>query len=40
MKKSLFNIILLVLLVTNLAMTAIIVFAIVPSVKNSNELVG
>lgn len=40
MKKSLFNIILLVLLVTNLAMTAIIVFAIVPSVKSSNELVG
>lgn len=40
MKKSLFNIILLVLLVTNLALTAIIVFAVVPAVKNSSDLVG
>lgn len=40
MKKSLFNIILLVLLVTNLALTVIIVFAVVPSVKNSSDLVG
>lgn len=40
MKKSLFNIILLVLLVTNIALTAIIVFALVPSVKSSNQLVS
>lgn len=39
MKKGLFNIILLVLLVTNLALTAIIVFAVVPAVMNSNEMV-
>ena len=39
MKKSIFNIILLVLLVTNLVLTAIIVFAVVPSVMSSNEMV-
>lgn len=40
MKKGLFNIILLVLLVTNIVLTAIIVFAVVPAMKNSNEMVG
>lgn len=39
MKKGLFNIILLVLLVTNLILTAIIVFAVVPSVMDSNDMV-
>ncbi len=39
MKKGIFNIILLILLVTNLALTAIIVFAVVPAMNNSNALV-
>lgn len=39
MKKGIFNVILIVLLVTNLILTAIIVFAVVPSVITSNEMV-
>ncbi len=40
MKKGLFNIILLVLIVTNLVLTAIIGFAVVPAMKSSNAMVG
>ena len=40
MKKGLFNIILLVLLVTNIVLTAIIGFAVVPAMKNSNDMVS
>lgn len=39
MKKGLINIILLVLAVTNIILTAIVVFAIVPAMNNSNDLV-
>ena len=39
MKKGLIYIILLVLSVTNIVLSAIIVFAVVPSVQNSNDLV-
>ncbi len=40
MKKGLFNIMLLVLIVTNLVLTAIIGFAVVPAMKSSNAMVG
>lgn len=40
MKKGLFNIILLVLLVTNIVLSAIIVFAVVPTMMSSNDLIS
>ncbi len=39
MKKGLINIILLVLAVTNIVLTAIMVFAIVPAMNSTNDLV-
>lgn len=39
MKKGLVNIIILILLLTNIALTAIIVFAVVPAMNSSNALV-
>ena len=40
MKKGLINIILLVLVLTNVALTAVLVFAIVPAMNSTTELVG
>ena len=40
MKKGLINLILLVLMVTNVALTAILVFAVVPAMNSTTELVG
>lgn len=40
MKKGLINIILLVLAITNIALTAIVVFAIVPAMNDTSQLVG
>ena len=40
MKKGLINIILLVLAITNIALTAIVVFAIVPAMNDTSDLVG
>lgn len=40
MKKGLINIILLVLAVTNIVLTAIMVFAVVPAMKSTNDLVN
>ncbi len=40
MKKGLLNIILLVLTLTNIILTAIMVFTIVPAMKNTNALVS
>ena len=40
MKKGLINIILLVLAVTNIVLTAIMVFAVVPAMNSANDLVS
>lgn len=40
MKKGLLNLILLVLVITNVALTAILVFAVVPAMNATSELVG
>lgn len=40
MKKGLLNLILLVLVITNVALTAVLVFAIVPAMNATTELVG
>ena len=40
MKKGLINLILLVLMITNVALTAILVFAVVPAMNSTTELVG
>ena len=40
MKKGLINIILLVLMVTNVALTAILVFAVVPAMNSTTDLVS
>lgn len=40
MKKGLINVILLILAVTNVVLTAIIVFAVVPAMNNTNDLVA
>lgn len=40
MKKGLINLILLVLVITNVALTAILVFAVVPAMNATSELVG
>lgn len=40
MKKGLLNLILLVLVITNVALTAILVFAIVPAMNSTTELVA
>jgi flagellar basal body-associated protein FliL len=40
MKKGLINLILLVLMVTNVALTAILVFAVVPAMNSTTELVA
>lgn len=40
MKKGLINLILLVLVITNVALTAVLVFAIVPAMNATSELVG
>ena len=40
MKKGLINIILLVLAITNVILTAIMVFAIVPAMNSTNNLVS
>lgn len=40
MKKGIFNILLLVLLITNIVLSAIIVFAVVPAMKSSNDMVS
>ena len=39
MKKGLINLILLVLMITNVALTAILVFAVVPAMNSTTELV-
>ena len=40
MKKGLLNLLLLVLMITNVALTAVLVFAIVPAMNSTTELVG
>ncbi len=40
MKKGLINLILLVLVITNVALTAILVFAVVPAMNATSDLVG
>lgn len=40
MKKGIINIILLVLVLTNVILSAIIVFAVVPALNSANDLVG
>ena len=40
MKKGLLNLLLLVLMITNVALTAILVFAVVPAMNSTTELVG
>ncbi len=40
MKKGLINIIILILLITNIALTAIMAFAVVPAMNSTNRLVG
>ena len=40
MKKGLLNLILLVLMITNVALTAVLVFAIVPAMNSTTDLVG
>jgi flagellar basal body-associated protein FliL len=40
MKKGLLNLILLVLMITNVALTAVLVFAIVPAMNATSDLVG
>lgn len=40
MKKGLINLILLVLVITNVALTAILVFAVVPAMKSTTDLVN
>ena len=40
MKKGLINLILLVLVVTNVVLTAILVFAVVPAMNSTTDLVA
>jgi flagellar basal body-associated protein FliL len=40
MKKGLLNLLLLVLMITNVALTAVLVFAIVPAMNSTTDLVG
>lgn len=40
MKKGLLNLILLVIVITNVALTAILVFAIVPAMNATSDLVN